>query len=102
MSLSALSVSMSQYRRPLLALLVFAMVAGSCARRQVNIDEALVSRVIAEFTEARLAYYLNGGSPVTNAELLEKVLSRHSLRLIEFKPVLRRFEPQLEEKLLKS
>jgi hypothetical protein len=61
----------------------------------------MVGKVIAEFTEARLAYYLNGGSPVTNAELLEKVLSRHSLRLIEFKPVLRRFEPQLEAKLLK-
>lgn len=102
MSLSALSDSMSQYRRFLLALPVCLCLVSQCARRQVNIDEALVGRVIAEFTEARLAYYLNGGSPVSNAELMEKVLARHSLRLIEFKPVLRRFEPQLEAMLLKS
>lgn len=101
MSLSALSDSMNLPSKFLLSLVAGAGLAIHCSRRPLNIDQAMVTRVVSEFTEARLAYYLNGGSPVSNAELLEKVLARHSLRLIEFRPVLRRFEPQLETKLLR-
>lgn len=82
----------------LFSCLVFAV---ACAPRRVNIEAPLVQTVISEFTEARLAHYLHGGAPLSNAELLDKVLSRHALKLSEFKPVLRRFEPQLEAKLLK-
>ena len=74
--------------------------ALSCAREKINIEKALVDKVIAEFTEERLAHYLRGGEPKANAAIFEKVLARHSLKLIDFRPAFRRFEPEIEARLL--
>jgi hypothetical protein len=75
-------------------------VALHCAKKPVNIEKPFVEQVVAEFTEERLAYYLHGGSPKPNSEILEKVLSRHSVKFFEFKPVLRRFYPEIHTRLL--
>lgn len=73
-----------------------------CAKPHLNIEKALVEKVIADFTEDRIAYYLHGGSPKPNSEILEKTLSRHSLKLVEFKPALRRFYPEIHARLLEK
>jgi len=65
----------------------------------LNIEKSLSDEIIGEFTEARLAHYLKGGTPASNQEILEKVLSRRSISFFEYKPVLRRFEPALDAKL---
>ncbi len=80
-------------------LLLLLAVAG-CSRERINIEKPLVDKVLVEFTEERLAHYLKGGEPKSNSVILEKVLSRHSLRLIDFRPVLRRFEPQIEARIM--
>ncbi len=71
-----------------------------CGKKPTNIEKPFVEQAIAEFTEERLAYYLHGGAPKPNSEILEKVLSRHSVKLFEFKPVLRRFYPEIHTRLL--
>ena len=72
----------------------------ACGKKRVNIEKVFVDQVVTEFTEERLSHYLHGGAPKTNAEIMEKVLSRHSLKLIEFRPAFRRFSPEIEARLL--
>lgn len=81
------------------ALMLLLIVAG-CARKKINLEKALIDKVLVEFSEERLAHYLKGGEPKSNAVILEKVLSRHSLRLMDFRPALRRFEPGIEARLM--
>ena len=81
------------------ALALFLSFAG-CTREKINIEKPLVDKVLVEFSEERLAHYLKGGEPKSNSVILEKVLSRHSLRLIDFRPVLRRFEPEIEARIM--
>jgi len=81
------------------ALSLFFCFAG-CTREKINIEKPLVDKVLVEFSEERLAHYLKGGEPKSNTVILEKVLSRHSLRLIDFRPVLRRFEPEIEARIM--
>ena len=81
------------------ALVLFLSLAG-CTREKINIEKPLVDKVLVEFSEERLAHYLKGGEPKSNSVILEKVLSRHSLRLIDFRPVLRRFEPEIEARIM--
>jgi len=76
------------------------LVGSACGRKVINVEKELVDKVIAEFTEERLAHYLKGGEPKSNAIILEKVLQRHSLRLIEFRPAFRRFRPEIESQIL--
>lgn len=89
---------MNRFRNWLPLLLLCGALA--CAKKNVNIEKALVEQVIGEFTEERLAYYLHGGAPKPNAEIMDKVLSRHSLKLFDFKPALRRFYPEIHTRLL--
>lgn len=77
----------------------FVFVAG-CAREKINIEKPLVDKVLIEFSEERMAHYLKGGEPKSNAVILEKVLGRHSLRMLDFRPVLRRFEPAIEARIM--
>lgn len=79
---------------------VLLAVATYCSKPHLNIEKALVEKVLADFTEERIAYYLHGGAPKPNSEILEKTLSRHSLKLVEFKPALRRFYPEIFTRLL--
>lgn len=81
------------------AIALFLCFAG-CKREKINIEKSLVDKVLIEFSEERLAHYLKGGEPKSNTVILEKVLSRHSLRLIDFRPVLRRFEPAIEARIM--
>lgn len=81
---------------------VFSLTLGACTREKINIEKSLVEKVLVEFSEERLAHYLKGGEPKSNTVILEKVLGRHSLRLIDFRPVLRRFEPEIEARIMGS
>lgn len=85
----------------LTTLLVLWLFVG-CAREKINIEKTLVEKVVVEFTEERLAHYLKAGEPKTNASILEKVLSRHSLRLNEFSPAFRRFQPEICARIIGS
>ena len=78
---------------------LFLSFAG-CTREKINIEKPLVDKVLQEFSEERLAHYLKGGEPKSNTIILEKVLSRHSLRLMDFRPVLRRFEGEIEARIM--
>ena len=82
------------------AALVLFLSFAACTREKINIEKPLVDKVLVEFSEERLAHYLKGGEPKSNSVILEKVLSRHSLRLIDFRPVLRRFEPEIEARIM--
>lgn len=76
-----------------------ALAILGCAKKNVNIEKSWVDEAIAEFTEARIAHYLKGGAPISHAELFDRVLARRGLNFLEFRPALKRFEPQLEAKL---
>ncbi len=80
----------------------FSLTLGACTRAKINIEKSLVDKVLVEFSEERLAHYLKGGEPKSNTIILENVLGRHSLRLIDFRPVLRRFEPEIEARIMGS
>lgn len=83
-------------RRPInLLILVLLLASAHCARRPTNVESALVDQVIGEFAVERYAWYLRGGEPRSNREILEKVLSRHSLRYNEFAAPFRRFQPEI-------
>lgn len=71
----------------------------ACAKQPVNIEATLVDQVVSDFAVERFTHYLRGGAPKSNREILEKVLSRHSLRFSQFAPALRRFQPETFEKL---
>jgi CRISPR/Cas system-associated protein Cas5 (RAMP superfamily) len=88
--------------RRLLIILIWAGTLLACGRRVVNVEKTQVDKVIGEFTEERMYYYLRGGGAKSNADIMEKVLARHSLRLIEFRPALRRFYPEISTRLLGS
>jgi len=88
--------------RRLLVVLLLGGALIACGRRITNVEKAQVDKVIGEFTEERMYYYLRGGSAKSNAEILEKVLARHSLRLVEFRPAFRRFYPEVSTRLLGS
>jgi len=82
----------------LILLVVFA--SASCNARRTNIESELVDQILGEFTTERALHYLHGSGPKSNAEIMERVLKRHSLRLIEFSPALKRFQPQIFQGLL--
>ena len=84
----------------LLAALAVLIAFSGCTREKINIEKSLLDKVLVEFSEERLAHYLKGGEPKSNTVFLEKVLGRHSLRLIDFRPVLRRFEPEIEARIM--
>lgn len=76
--------------------------ALQCTKRRINIEKPFVEQVITEFTQERVAYYMHGGAPKPNAELMEKTLSRHGVKLFDFKPPFRRFYPEIYTRLLGS
>lgn len=75
------------------------LLAVACAKQPVNIEAALVDQVLSDFAVERFTHYLRGGAPKSNREILEKVLSRHSLRFAQFAPALRRFQPDIFDRL---
>ncbi len=83
-----------------LLLAVLLLSGAACSKRKVNIESALVDQVIGEFATERFVHYVRGGAPRSNREILEKVLSRHSLRYTEFVAPFRRFQPAIFERLL--
>lgn len=91
---------MPQSNRVLFALVFLLPLAMSCSRRKLNIERALVDQVIGEFATERFVHYVRGGAPRSNRDLLEKVLTRHALRYQEFAAPLRRFHPEIFERLL--
>ncbi|HMY11792.1 MAG TPA: hypothetical protein PKM44_16110 [Turneriella sp.] len=86
----------------LIAMTLVLLLAAGCGRRKVNIESALVDQVIGEFANERFVHYVRGGAPKSNRELLEKVLTRHSVRYTEFVAPFRRFQPEVFERLLGS
>jgi|GEM_PF-2744265 len=86
----------------ILAALALALALGACTREKINIEQSMVEKVLVEFSEERLAHYLKGGEPKSNSVFMEKVLGRHSLRLKDFRPVLRRFRPEVEARIMGS
>jgi len=84
----------------LLVSTLLVLSAVGCSRRPLNIESAMVDQVIGEFATERFVHYVRGGAPKSNRELLEKVLARHSLRYPEFVAPLRRFQPEVFERLL--
>lgn len=77
-------------------------IAGTtvCGPRRVNIESTMVDQVISEFATERFVYYLRGGAPKSNREILEKVLARHSVRYTEFAAPFRRFQPEIFSRLV--
>lgn len=84
----------------LILIIVAGITLSACTQRNTNLDQALVGQIVQEFTDERAFYYLRGGAPKSNAEFFEKVLSRHSLRIAEFKPALSRYFPEIQQRVL--
>jgi hypothetical protein len=74
----------------------------NCTKYRTNIDRSDMEEILVDFSETRLGHYLHGGSPVSNATLLEKVLARRQIKMVDFRPVLKRFEPEKDLALFGS
>ena len=74
--------------------------AIACAPRKTNVEKALVDQVITEFTYDRIMHHLRGNGPKSNEEFFDRVLKRHSVRMLDFSPAFKRYSPEVYSKLL--
>ena len=88
-------------RAPISYLFILVLAAtAACNTRRINVEKELVDQVLTEFTTERILHHLHGNGPKSNAEIMERVLKRHSLRLIEFSPAFKRYLPEIHNRLL--
>jgi hypothetical protein len=78
----------------------FLISTATCAPHKTNIEKGLVDEVINEFTRERMLHHLHGGGPKSNEDFFDRILKRHSLRMLDFAPAFKRFSPQIYNKLL--
>ncbi len=88
-----------QVQNKLICVALLALTTA-CAGRKTNIEKELVDQVIAEFTTERILHHLHGNGPRSNSDFLDRVLKRHSVRLIEFSPAFKRYAPEIHGRLL--
>lgn len=67
---------------------------------RTDVDKALVDQVVTEFAVERFTWYLRGGEPKTNREILDKVLERHKVRYGIFAPAFERFDGAVFNRVL--